>query len=448
MCFLDHHPLEAYLSTPTHSGLISRLARSNRFYYGWIILVLSSLSYFFSAPGQTYFTSTFIDIYIQEFGWTRSTISGIYSLATMTSGLLLFWVGRQIDRFGQKAVSLVVAALLGLTCIWLSLVNGLPMLFLGFLASRYLGQGSMTLLPATLLPNWFAHRRPLAFSLMSVGGVIGSSFLPPLNRYLIDTIGWRMVWRLWAIAFGVVFIPLVAIFMRNHPREVGLTTAGEYRQKSSSDAVPAKFQDVPSWTLKEAIRTRAYWGMLYSQLLLPLIVTGLTFHFISIMKIRSISPDQAAYLISLLAVVSFPTTLFAGWILSKVQIHHTAMAISLFMGLALTVLLLTDGLPGALVFTILLGSAMGLQTVWGGLVWPNYFGTRYLGSIRSLAMSATVLGSAFGPIPLGLTFDLTGSYNSALIGMIGLTVLGIAAAAGSPRPIHAERFKNDDEYID
>ncbi|MDD2458057.1 MAG: MFS transporter [Eubacteriales bacterium] len=436
------------MSTPSQSGMTRRMAQSNRFYYGWVILILSGLSYFFSAPGQTYFTSTFIDVYIQEFGWTRSTISSIYSLATMTSGLLLFWVGRQIDRFGQKTVSLVIAALLGLTCVWLSLVNGLPMLFLGFLASRYLGQGSMTLLPATLLPNWFAQRRPLAFSLMSVGGVIGSTFLPPLNRYLIDTIGWRLVWRIWAIAFAVIFIPLVAVFMQNHPHDLGLTTAGEYRQNASTGDVPAKFQDVPSWTLKEAIRTRAYWGMLYSQLLLPLIVTGLTFHFISIMKIRSISPDQAAYLISLLAVVSFPTTLFAGWILSKIKIHHTAMAISLFMGAALAVLLMTKGLPGAVVFTLLLGSAMGLQTVWGGLVWPNYFGTRYLGSIRSLAMSATVLGSAFGPIPFGFAYDLTGSYNIALTGMIVLSGFGILVAAGSPRPVHAGRFKNDDEYID
>ena len=84
------HLLEALLSTSTHSGFSNRLARSDRFYYGWIILALSSLSYFFSAPGQTYFTSTFIDTYIQEFGWTRSTISTTYSLATMTSGLLLF----------------------------------------------------------------------------------------------------------------------------------------------------------------------------------------------------------------------------------------------------------------------------------------------------------------------------------------------------------------------
>lgn len=91
---------------------------------------------------------------------------------------------------------------------------------------------------------------------------------------------------------------------------------------------------------------------------------------------------------------------------------------------------------------------MGLQTVWGGLIWPNYFGTRYLGSIRSLAMSATVLGSAFGPIPLGFAFDLTGSYHIALVGMIGLAALGILAAALSPRPIHTERFKNDDEFID
>jgi sugar phosphate permease len=428
--------------------LAEKLIQSKKVYYGWVILFLAALSYFFSAPGQTYFTSTFIETYILEFGWSRGTISSIYSLATMISGLLLFLVGRQIDRFGQKKVSVVIAGLLGITCIWISFVNSLPMLFIGFFASRFLGQGSMTLIPSTLLPNWFARRRPLAFSLMSIGGVIGSSMLPPLNSLLIQQVGWRSVWRIWAVAFWVVFIPLVLLFMYNQPANLGLSTDNEYRKRPGDAQSSVMFKDVPSWTLKEAIRTRSFWGILYSQLLLPLIVTGLTFHFISIMKSKNISATNAACVLGMLAMVSFPTTLFAGWILSKIKIHYAAMIISIFMASALCILLFFNSYFSAIIFVVLLGFAMGLQTVWGGLVWPNYFGTRYLGSIRSLAMTMTVIGSAVGPIPMGFTFDKTGSYRGALIFMIALCAIGIISAFLSPQPIHESRYKNDDQYID
>jgi MFS family permease len=412
------------------------------------VLFLAALSYFFSAPGQTYFTSTFIETYIQEFGWSRSTISSLYSMATLVSGVLLFLMGRQIDRHGQKKMSITVAGLLGLTCIWMSFVSSMPMLFIGFFASRFLGQGSMTLIPSTLVPNWFARRRPLAFSLMSIGGVVGSSILPPVNSMLIAQIGWRPVWRFWAAAFWIIYIPLVLAFLYNQPAELGLSITGEDKKASGASGSVVKFKDVPSWTLKEAFRTRSFWGMLYSQLLLPMVVTGLTFHFISIMAQRSIQASQAAYVLSLLALVSFPTTLFAGWILGKIKIHHAALLVSVLMGSALAVLLLSDSYPGAIVFTVLIGSAMGLQTVWGGLVWPQYFGTRYLGSIRSLAMTMTVIGSAVGPIPLGFIYDRTGNYQTALLSMVVLCVLGVISASMSPQPHKAQVFKNDSQFID
>ena len=53
------------------------------FYYGWVIVILAGLSHFFSGPGQTYSNAIFIDYYIEEFGWSRSTVSGIYSSATL-----------------------------------------------------------------------------------------------------------------------------------------------------------------------------------------------------------------------------------------------------------------------------------------------------------------------------------------------------------------------------
>lgn len=428
--------------------LVKNIATYKNFYYGWVILLFSALSVFFSAPGQTYFASAFIESYVLEFGWSRVTISSIYSIATLAAGFLLFLVGKQIDRFGQKKVMIVVAAFLGLNCLWTSFTMQIWMLFIGFFFGRLLGQGSMTLLPSTLIPHWFIKRRALAFSLMSLGGVIGSAILPPLNTWLIQLLGWRTVWRFWTGALWLIFIPFVLIFIFNNPRDLGLSTDSETKKAPAKDTSAVKYIKIPSWTLKEASRTFPFWGMIYSQLLLPMVVTGIVFHFISIMREKGFSSSNAASILSLLAMVSFPTTLLAGWILDKIKIHYAAMIISAVMAVGLLVLLLFPGFAATIIFIVLLGSAMGLQSVWGGLVWPNYFGTRHLGSIRSMAMTASVIGSALGPIPFGISFDSTGKYNSAIMLMILFCVIGIAFAYFSPKPIRQTEYKNNVQSID
>ncbi|WP_337957771.1 hypothetical protein [Guptibacillus spartinae] len=77
-------------------------SQNSSIFYGWYIVIVAAIAVFFSGPGQTYGVSVFIDYYIQEFGWSRSLVSGIYSTATLAAGLLLFLVGRLIDKLGQR----------------------------------------------------------------------------------------------------------------------------------------------------------------------------------------------------------------------------------------------------------------------------------------------------------------------------------------------------------
>ncbi|WP_235001683.1 hypothetical protein [Halobacillus sp. Marseille-P3879] len=76
------------------------------FYYGWIIVFVAGLGVFFSGPGQTYSISIFIDYYIEDFDYTRSAVSGLYSTATLCAGFTLFLMGRVVDRFGQRMMFL------------------------------------------------------------------------------------------------------------------------------------------------------------------------------------------------------------------------------------------------------------------------------------------------------------------------------------------------------
>lgn len=413
--------------------IASKIIKSNRFYYGWIIIAISSLGYFFSGPGQTYFTSVFIDSYINDFGWSRSTVSSLYSISTLLSGFLLFLVGRFSDRFGQKRIIIIVAALLGATCLWNSFVNSLWMLFIGFFISRLTGQGSMTLLPSTIVPQWFIKRRAFAYSLVSIGGVIGSAILPPINTWLIKIWGWNSVWILWAGLLWFFFIPLTYIFLYNKPKELGLLPDNEMKN-DIDDFKELRIKD-KSWTLKEAMVTTSFWGMLFCQTILPFITTGIVFHFVSILNSKGLSSSTASIVLSLLAVVSFPTTFIAGYFLDKIKLHYAVMLIYFLQLSALVVLFNITSIYSAAAFAILQGIAMGLQSVCTGVLWPNYFGIKHLGSIRGIVMTATVIASALGPLPFGISFDTIGTYTEAILIIMILPIIGIVVAFLSPKPM-------------
>lgn len=65
------------------------------FFYGWVILAVSTLAIFFSGP------AIFIDPMIQELGWSRPLISCLYSLGTLAAGFVMVFVGRLVDRVGS-----------------------------------------------------------------------------------------------------------------------------------------------------------------------------------------------------------------------------------------------------------------------------------------------------------------------------------------------------------
>jgi MFS family permease len=412
--------------------------------YGLVTLFICALSVFFSGPGQTYFTSVFVEHYIREFGWSRSTISSLYSVATLFSGSLLLFVGRFSDKFGSRKVTLVAAFFLGISCLVSSLIHAPWMLLLVFFLGRINGQGSLTLMPATILPRWFVSKRAFAFSLMSLGGVLGSALMPPLNHFLISQFGWRLTWRLWALIIWLFFLPLVYLFLYDNPGQMGLLPdLGKVKDATENEQKAAvQFDKTPSWTLREAMRVFPFWGMLFVQALNPMISTGITFHFISLMSNKNVAETDAPFLLSLIALTSLPTTLLAGTILNKIKTHHAGIIFTVILSSSLTILLLTQNKNAAILFAVLQGMAQGLQIVWGGLVWPDYFGTRYLGSIRGLAMTINVIASAIGPFLFGAIFDQFNSYMPVLYTALALVLVSIIVVSLSPKPRRKQVYKN------
>lgn len=403
------------------------------FYYGWVIVAIGGLGIFFSGPGQTYSNAIFIDFYIEDFGWSRSKVSSIYSIATLGAGLLMMVVGKYIDKYGQRFFMMFVAVMLAISCFWNSYVTNIVMLFLGFFLIRLFGQGSMTLLPNTLIPQWFIQKRGRAFSFMAIGGFLSSALFPIVNLWAIEAWGWQNAWRLWGALLLFLFVPLVFLLVRNKPEEIGLLPDN---QKQNDLANPEKDTLIieESWTLSEAKKTSTFWFLLLCVGIPAMVNTGLTFHLVSIFNENGLEPQLAATVLSLMALIGFPITFLSGFILEKIQAN--VMLVVTFIGevIILSLLFISNSAFLAILFGVLWGLFAGIERIALNVIWPNFFGREHIGSIKGLTMSVMVIGSAFGPLPFGIAYDLFNGYKEILLATMIFPLVGIGLAWKATKP--------------
>jgi MFS family permease len=401
----------------------NRLPLKLPIFYGWVIVMVSALTMFFSGPGQSNSVSVFVDSYIEEFGWSRTMVSGMYSTGTLIAGLLMGGVGGIFDRLGHRKSTTAVAILFGIACFWMSRVESIVMLFVGFFLIRLLGQGSMGLSSSTLVPQWFVSKRGVALSLVSLGGVLMSVILPPVNTWLIKVYGWRTSWNVWAVLLCAIMAPVAFIFIRNRPEEVGLLPDNAKVDYTRYDVEFDSKEE--SWTVREALGTRSFWLLLVPNVVTSAVGTGIIFHLISIMGERGISPEVAALIFSISAMIRLPVGFGAGWIADRVHPRYLLIFSMATYSMAIYVLLVTNSIPLAIAYGVIRGIVMGFMGILNGVLWPAYFGRGHLSSIRGVTMMAGVIGSALGPLPFGYAYDLLGGYREVIIASIAIQSLTI-----------------------
>lgn len=400
---------------------------------GWTMLLVAGLAVFFSGPAQTYGVSAFVDPMLDELDWSRSLFSTVYSVGTLTSAGVLVVIGRQIDRFGNRLIMSISALVFGAALLILSVTGGVITLLIGFALLRTFGSSVLTLGARTLVPRWFHSRAGRAFSLIGLAAMLSQAAVPPFNEWMIGTFGWRSAWRINAAIVLAVLLPIVAIVTRNRPEDVSQFPDG-LPPTSNDSAVGYITESGP--TLREALRTSAFWALISTGVVPALVVTGLSFNQVAIMTDRGLPSSLAATTFAVDAAVALPTSLLTGWVVDRFPVRYALAAGQIFLAIAMTILLFVDSPVLALLYAAVRGIAGGLWSVAGDVAWPRYFGRRHLGSIRGFGFAVGATGAAIGPIPFGLAYDLFDGYTPAIAGLLALPVLAaIAVWRFKPDPV-------------
>ena len=172
-------------------------------------------------------------------------------------------VGRLLDRYGTRILLCAVVVLFSIVVACMSLINHPVHLYLGFAGIRTLGQGSLTLIPTTLVAIWFIRLRGRATALTTLGMGASTAAFPPLIHWLVSDYGWRDAWIVLSITVCALLLVPALLLVRRSPESVGLLPDGASRPGSvfTGTADPSRPPEI-SWQLNEAVRTRAFWLLL------------------------------------------------------------------------------------------------------------------------------------------------------------------------------------------
>ncbi len=393
-----------------HSKLITGLP----FYYGWVILLVSVVGSVMTSPGQTYSFSIFIERFIEDLGISRSVVSTLYTIGTLTASLTLPFVGRQIDKRGPRIMVGIISILFALACFYMSFVQNAIMLGFGFVFMRMLGQGSLNITSGIIINQWWVRRRGIILGIAGVlATLLGSGLFPAFLHQLIGTFGWRPSYRILGLMLVCVMLPVGVIFYRSKPEDYGLLPDGDKTPSADVERNTLKVKE-ENWTSAQAIRTLAFWIIGMGLASISMLNTGLQFHMVSIFQDAGLNAGVAANAYMSIAFTAALVRLIGGFLVDRVPVRFVLCAALVGQTFSLLLAPRIQDSSSAFVYGVVLGITGSLQMTVSTVVWAKYFGRKHLGSITGIASLLGSGSSAFGPMPMGIARDIMGSYTQAL----------------------------------
>jgi MFS family permease len=377
----------------------------------WWLVIVGCITHAVNT-GLSYFgMSAYFPSFEREFGWSRTAISGAFSLARIESGLLGPMEGYVTDRVGPQRMIFIGLFLCVGGFLALSLVDSLPMLYAVIVLGIVLGSSLGYNMPiSVLIAKVFRERRSLAFGIFRMGPGISGPMVP-LVGWMIGSWGWRTAAVISGCVLLAVGLPLACVIKKIYSQEEAAIVTAEKSDANSKNS-PHSSND-PQFTLKEALRHRSFWLLSVAMGMRHLVTEGVSVHFVILLVDRGWSTEAASTLLGISALIGAPARIGMGWLGDLLDKRRLVMG--LLLALSISVLLM-GYTAQAVVFTtcmIIYSLAYGGLAALQEPIRADYFGTRAFATIQGMSRSVVTAGTFLGPIIAGFFYDVTKSYTLA-----------------------------------
>jgi sugar phosphate permease len=394
--------------------------RRQRLHWAWVVAAVSFIA-ILGAAGFRSVPGVMMNPLHHEFGWSHGTVGLAMSVNMTLFGLTAPFAAALMDRFGVRPVLTVALALISAgSALSVTMTTSWQLVLLwGVLVG--VGTGSISMgFVATIATRWFEERRGLVTGVLTAASATGQLIFLPVVAEVTTRHGWRLA-SLIVAAAALSVVPLVLIFMRNYPQDVGLTAYG------ASTSIPAV---VPAGSFRAAFdglrigaRVPAFWLLAGSFAICGMTTNGLIgTHFIPAANDHGMPTTVAAGLLATIGILDVAGTIFSGWLTDRVDprlllvVYYTGRGISLLL---LPSLLSPHAEPSTWVFVIFYGLDWVATVPPTIVLCRRYFGAR-TPVVFGWVFASHQLGAAIAAAGAGWLRDLQGNYDVAFYLASGL----------------------------
>ncbi|MFC1989873.1 MFS transporter [Chloroflexota bacterium] len=404
-------------------------------FYGWWLVIAGGL---INAVGigiaHQCFTVFFLPVK-RDLGLSSAAVSLVYGASRLEGGAEGPLVGYLIDRLGPRKIILVGATLTGIGFLLLSRVDSFVTFLLAYVLVISLGANAGFYHPVSAAVNsWFIRYRAVTFAIISASISFGGMVMAPVLSYIILNYSWRTAAVIAGFIILIVSLPLAMLIHRS-PEERGLLPDGKPPPSKVTEQTSAAERTASEvdFTVKEALRTFAYWLLTLCISVRILVTMALTAHFVPILVWKGMSEATAAYLLSLFYFGSILVMLVMGWIGDRWKKPFMCSLAMLTTFGCILVVVFGQTTIALYFFPIGLAIAMGSVPLNWSLI-GDFFGRRSYATLRGIMGVSYGTATFLSPIYAGWIFDRTGSYTMVLISFSVILLLGAILFAVLRRP--------------
>jgi OFA family oxalate/formate antiporter-like MFS transporter len=360
------------------------------------------------ALGAVYAWSVFRTPLATQFGWTIPEVTLTFTISIFVLGVAAFFGGLWLNRKGPRVVAITGGVLYGLGVFLASYsANKLWWLYLSYGLIGGLGLGFSYIVPVAVLVKWFPDRRGLITGIAVGGFGAGALITAPVATYLIRSVGVLDTFAYLGVAYLIVTV-VTGFFMQNPPenwRPAGWTpSASQVSQRAGGD-----------YTLTGALRTWQ-WYALWLLLFLN------TFAGISVIsqeapifqELVGVTVIVAASMVGIASIGNAVGRVFWAWVSDLITRRATFLVMFLLQVLLFWLLASAHMVAWTTVLTFVVlmcyGGGFGTMPAFAA----DYFGSKNVGPIYGLMLTAWGTASAVGPLLIAYLRQSTGSYYRPL----------------------------------
>lgn len=402
-----------------------------RLHYAWVVLIAACVLNVASRADSASF-GVFIDPLVSLHGWSHGEVSLAYSLAFLAGLPAVVGMGWLGDHWGAQRLMIGASLVIATGTVLLGTVTELWQFYIFYgLFVGSLGNAAFSVLLPVTISRWFYHKVGIATGIYWAALGVGPLIFAPLFRWLIDTRGWQWTFTTVGIVLGAVLI-LFSFFIRGSPREKGLTAYGAERLES--DPSTSTRNATGRVGLRVLLAKPSIW---YLAVIHHLGCAGhsiILAHVVSMATFQGVPGVTAAGVLSTIAGVSIVSR-FLFSVLTERLGGRLLLSIVMIAQSSSAVILLWAREPWSFyLFAVVFGLCYGGEMVGFPIINRQLFGTEApLSSIYSFEMLGASTGMALGGWLGGMLFDLSGTYNWAILASMAAGYLGLPFALMLPR---------------